>query len=296
MKHVKKGFEILGKSLLAIIMALVFIFAVMLAFGIISSLIGLASGNGLQIRISAPAGLGPYLQPVCFIAAVFCMYRWFDWKRGWPIGWMQRRGFRAFSEGMLWGIVLMTAVFGLIGMFGGYRITGIGFHPGDFPQFAHWFVLLVFVAVNEELLTRGYIQGLIRFHYGPAAGVTATSAIFASLHLFNDNVLQNPLPLAGLFLAGILLGISRELSGGLWMPIGLHFAWNLFQGNVFGYAVSGKPVASLIRIEPKGPVFWSGGGFGAEGSLAAVIVISAGILLVVLKYRTQKQTDHAAEC
>lgn len=295
MNHVKKAAEILGKSLLAILLAVAFLVGVMVVVGIVSAIIGLSTGRSVQFGMSALGGIGQYLQPVCFMTAAFAMYAWFERKRGWPLGWKQPRSIRSFSEGMLWGIVLMTAAFALIGLFGGYRITGTGLHAGNFWQWANGSLLFVFVAVNEELLTRGYIQGLIRFHYGPVAAVIATSALFASMHLFNDDVMQSPLPLLNLFLAGILLGVGRELSGGLWMPIGLHFTWNLFQGNVFGFAVSGHPVASVIAIEPEGPELWSGGAFGAEGSLAAVIIITAGILLVAARYRYLKPPGRAKD-
>jgi hypothetical protein len=67
----------------------------------------------------------------------------------------------------------------------------------------------------------------------------------------------------------------------LWLPIGIHFAWNFVQGAIFGVAVSGNEARGLLQSTLNGPALLSGGAFGAEGSIFAVIIcLAAGIYFV----------------
>ena len=56
---------------------------------------------------------------------------------------------------------------------------------------------------------------------------------------------------------------------GLWLPIGIHAAWNFTQGGIFGVTVSGHPAEGLIRGTLTGPEWLAGGEFGAEASVVA---------------------------
>ena len=66
----------------------------------------------------------------------------------------------------------------------------------------------------------------------------------------------------------------------LWLPIGLHFAWNFFQGPVFGFPVSGTQTSTLLQLEPVGPELLTGGRFGPEASLVGVAAELLGIALL----------------
>ena len=72
----------------------------------------------------------------------------------------------------------------------------------------------------------------------------------------------------------------------LWAAIGIHFAWNYAQGPIFGFAVSGLEVRSLLEVEHLGSSILTGSEFGLEGSLIALLVLAAPVLSVIaLQYR-----------
>ena len=80
---------------------------------------------------------------------------------------------------------------------------------------------------------------------------------------------------------------SYKCSGTLWLPIGIHWAWNYVQGNVLGFAVSGSQVNDKIFSSIiVGPDWLTGGIFGAEASVPAVGV---GLLLSIILLANTKR-------
>ena len=148
--------------------------------------------------------------------------------------------------------------------------------------------LLVFLAVGiyEETFSRGYqlhnlAEGFNWRVIGPRwAIVIATllsSAVFGLLHLSNPNA--SFISTFNIFVAGaVLLATGVLLTGELAIPIGVHITWNFFQGNVFGFPVSGNDfsMATFISIQQGGPELWTGGAFGPEAGLLGLAAILLG--------------------
>lgn len=198
----------------------------------------------------------------------------------------------AFGLGL--GAGLMTLVFlaewlcGWVTVRGVFQVTS-----GELPfAVAILGPILAFVAVGfyEELIFRGYqlrnlAEGLNQPAIGPGLAIAyswiVSSALFGLLHVFNpDSSWVSTLNLA---FAGLWLGLGYVLTGSLAIPIGLHITWNLFQGNVFGFPVSGIDYsgATVFAIEQSGPPAWTGGSFGPEAGLIGVIAILVGVVLTL---------------
>ena len=78
------------------------------------------------------------------------------------------------------------------------------------------------------------------------------------------------------------------LTRNLWMAIGLHAAWNFTPGFIFDGPVSGVDQNGLVEAKLSGPELLSGGTFGLEASvIALVIATGAGIWLVVRAVRAR---------
>jgi membrane protease YdiL (CAAX protease family) len=142
------------------------------------------------------------------------------------------------------------------------------------------FIVFIFVAWNEELLTRGYHLQTIASGTNLFWGVILSSAIFGLLHLRNPNATW--LSAAGIFFAGLFLAYGYVRTKQLWLSMGLHLGWNFFEGVGFGFPVSGLDIYRLTRIDVHGPVIWTGGAFGPEAGLIVLPSLILGAVLIYL--------------
>ena len=186
-------------------------------------------------------------------------------------GWLRQLG-----AGWLYAAILITIVSLAELALGEVRI-----HPGfltveSILGMLGWgLAVFTFVAYSEEVLVRGYPLQLLEQRTGRVPALLITSAAFSLMHLANPGI--SWLALVNIFLAGILLGSAYFLTRSLWLPIGMHHAWNFVQGNVFGFPVSGQYEPSVFVSINSGSEFVSGGIFGPEGGILASVVLVAGI-------------------
>lgn len=182
-----------------------------------------------------------------------------------------------FGAGYLLGAALFTAVISTLGLLGVFQI--LSRNPAVVVIAP--FVWMIMHAVLEELLFRGLIFRLTERSLGSVAALLISAAIFGAAHIFNPgaNLFS---ALAICIEAGILLGVTFMLTRRLWFCIGVHAAWNFVQGGVFSVPVSGTDLPGLLQGRLEGPVWLSGGAFGAETSTVAVAIC---LLVAVLLYR-----------
>jgi uncharacterized protein len=196
------------------------------------------------------------------------------------------------AAGFVLGGLLMAFVFLLEWSQGWVRVTGY-FQKGSRFPFAVAllgpFVVFIAAGLSEELVTRGYLLRNLSesLRIGPVspglalvAGCLLSSAVFGLIHVQNPNAtLVSTFNIA---LAGILLSVGYMLTGRLGLSVGLHAAWNFFQGCAFGFPVSGVTIftTSAIVTSDAGPELWTGAAFGPEGGLVGVLAILVGIVLI----------------
>ena len=199
--------------------------------------------------------------------------------------------------GLVLGAGLQSGI-ALVGLLAGwYAVDGLFVADGSIiVGLALAVVLFVSVGVVEELLARGWLltnlaEGLRALGTRAAVGfaVAVSSGIFGVAHLANPGA--SAASAVVISLAGVLLALGYVLTGELGIPIGIHVTWNFFQGPVFGLGVSGLelPVA-VIALDPVGPDWVTGGGFGPEAGLLGFLAVAAGIAATVLWVRRRKET------
>lgn len=173
------------------------------------------------------------------------------------------------GKGLLIGLFYFIVVVGLMMIFGLYRIRSANFDA--FTQLTQLFFFLT-VAVGEEIIFRGILFRMIDERWNTWIALIVSTVVFGLVHAANPNATWWS-TLAIALESGFLLGASYKYSGSLYLPIGIHWAWNYSQGNIFGFAVSGNDFGtSIITPHVEGPGLLTGGAFGAEASMIAVVV------------------------
>ena len=151
-----------------------------------------------------------------------------------------------------------------------------GEHPGA-SAMAFVSVLLLFGATGEELFFRGYAFQVLLASWGAYATVVPVGVVFAALHANNPNATW--LGLANTAGFGVLFGYAFLRSRDLWLPIGLHFGWNVTLP-LFGVNVSGlKMKVTGYEMVWSAGTLWSGGEYGPEASL-----LTTGVLLLLFVF------------
>lgn len=204
--------------------------------------------------------------------------------------------------GFLLGAALQALIFGVELGAGWIRVTGsFRTSSSELPialALVYSTVKALCVGTYEEFLSRGYqlknlSEGLTSGQLGERGAVLValflSSAVFSLLHGWNDNASAGSA--LGLLVNGLLLGAGWAATGELAIPIGVHAGWNLAQGSVFGFPVSGDlESGSLLSIDCIGPVPWTGGAFGPEAGAVGVGAMLVGIALILGFARLRKRS------
>lgn len=150
---------------------------------------------------------------------------------------------------------------------------------------AFWLLIINLAAVAvgtlaEEVVFRGYPFRRLIEAICPVGATLTMSLLFAVAHAFNSD--SNWTSILLTMLAGILLSIAWLRTHGLWLPWGIHFAWNASLGLLFGLPVRGDiGSATVVLSSTHGPRWFTGGDYGPEAALFTGLVLIAGIIVLV---------------
>jgi membrane protease YdiL (CAAX protease family) len=212
--------------------------------------------------LSLPLGL------LVAVASVF-VYRWVvrrtEKREVTELAWTGATA--ATSWGTLLGVGLFALVIVNITFLGGYQLHGLGS-----PMSALGLVgFMAGVAVTEELMWRGVLFRIIEERAGTWLSLGLTGLAFGLVHLINPHAnLWGAIAIA--IEAGGMLTAAYVATRSLWLPIGLHFGWNIAGSALFSTSVSGSDTApGLLDATMSGHPLVTGGAFGPEGSLYSVV-------------------------
>lgn len=195
------------------------------------------------------------------------------------VKWIERRAQTELSlhhalpvlaAGMLGGVALFSLVMAIEWLAGAYRPAGWG----AFGGLGLGFVVALAIAVQEEILFRGLLLRLFCKIFGTWGGLPLSALLFGAAHANAGATFASWLVIAAT--GGVLLGAAYAATGRLWLPLGLHAGFDFADDLVFGHPLSGhQTVSGLIEGQLHGPDILTGGNWGPDASIVAVIACLA---------------------
>lgn len=229
------------------------------------------------LLLNIPAYAAVPLSTIGAVAALYAFKKYLSWyvEDGESLSF----GSKMRMMGIGWAVAAVNFLAIIVCLFlcGYYRIVTVEFDVASQLSLLSLFLL---VGVVEEVVFRGILFRLITDKWNIAVGLTTSSLLFGLAHLGNPGAtLWAALAIA--LASGWLFGMAYAYHQTIWVPIGMHWAWNYLEGGVFGCAVSGTPLDYLPLITPRisGPDILTGGAFGPE---ASIICVALGIVLSIV--------------
>ena len=189
------------------------------------------------------------------------------------------------AAGIVIGSLVMGGVFGVEWAAGVLQVHD--FTPPN-PAWYLWLPLLAFLAFGEEIAYRSLmLNGLLAVLKKPWIALVVMAAFFGLAHAGNPDA--TVLSVLGNALGGLVYGVAFLGRRRIWMPLGLHFAWNFVQSPILGFPILGQKIG-LLQTDPVGSVLLNGGNYGPEAGLIGMAFRFIAIAMTIGWFSSQIRT------
>ncbi|HKV03568.1 MAG TPA: type II CAAX endopeptidase family protein [Candidatus Acidoferrales bacterium] len=178
------------------------------------------------------------------------------------------------GQGLLVGFAMVSALMGLIAAMSGFSPGALAIGGSEAWRSGLLYALgFMMLAVFEEFSFRGYFQATLASAIGfwPAAALLSFG--FGGIHIGNPGETIAGVSAAVAF--GLLAAFSLRRTGGIWLAIGMHAAWDWGQTYFYSVPDSGmQATGHLLNSSFHGPNWLTGGSAGPEGSVFVFAVLA----------------------
>ncbi len=237
--------------------------------------------NGMTRGLPQVVALGT-LNFIVMTAPALLLMAVFNGKSPMAMGFAPDRALGDFLTGGIVGAFIFASAVAAA-VLGGWATFNPDFAAFSMNAMAFSMLGMTLAAAGEEAMMRGFVLQELMRKFSTTASVVVSSLLFTALHaaaLVKSDMA--PIGALNIFLAGVLMSLAYLATRSLWLPIGIHAGWNIMQGPVLGFNVSGNDLGTgLHPVTVSGPDMVTGGIFGFEGSVLGLIGPTLGILMML---------------
>jgi membrane protease YdiL (CAAX protease family) len=274
MKNQKEKFKLF--FLLRLVIAMLF---VGLSFGLYAVFKILLKNLGFYDLL-----LGRIISMIGMIALVYFGYflylRFFENRK--PTEYSKKGWAQELAKGMGLGSGLITIQIVILWIMNAYHIDDVVVTTGIISIF----IISVLTGFLEELLNKGIIFRILEEGLGSWIALLVVALEVGITHISNTGATAFS-TIAVSIEFGIMLSLFYMVTRRLWLVTGFHFAWNFTMGGIFGINVSGLETKGLISSNLQGHQLFTGGDFGIEATIPAIMICS--IITILLVYYVTKK-------
>ena len=212
------------------------------------------------------------------------------------IGVNREKGIEYFCYGSLIGAFIVMIIFYLL-----YFSNSILFEINKnivYTDIFRIFLIFFIIALADQILVRNYLLTFFTKMMGIKNSVILISTLlflicFSVAKWFKIPDIETVIYLINIFLSYTLFSLIYYFYGNMWLLVGLSAFNNFFQTVVFGsrldtvYAIN--PLIKLKIIEKYSLL--NGGNYGFEAGIYYTTLYLAGILFMIYKITSEKQTE-----
>ncbi len=182
----------------------------------------------------------------------------------------------ALGAALGWGMVTATM---LVIALGGHFYVQIWNSPHAWGLLVLQTLTLAAGALAEEIAFRGYAFQKLVQAIGPFSATVLAGIIFGLLRMETPGASPAAMWVSGI--AAVLLSVAYLRTRALWVCWGIHFAWLVSIGIIFGQPLAGsRQASSVIQSYVDGPTWLTGSEYGPEASLVTLIVMLIGLYVL----------------
>jgi uncharacterized protein len=241
--------------------------------------------------LGALLSVGPFLPPLLFVSWIMAKIEGRTFA-DYGLPWGRAFG-RRFWQGAAFSFVSLTAmllVMRLAGVFSFGRMA----HGWDVWKYAvAWTVPMLVGVLLEDFQYRGYLLFTLATGIGFWPAAIVTSLLMGGMHYFNPSG-HGLGPMAATMYCLVTCLVLRR-TGDLWMPLGIHAAWDWGESYFYGAQDGGfSAVGHLFGGSFHGNALLTGGGFGPEASIFSLVLLAIWGVIFSLWLRGVKYPNPAA--